>query len=99
MKYNLITGDTIFNKSGKAYATVGKVNGTGFWVLKSNGKEQRVSFRLVESVLSRLNEGQALKFQKNGPEGISYTLAIEAGVLHCLRDVVKINAEERTFTS
>ena len=96
--YNLKTGDTVENKNGRAYATVGRINGTGYWIVKSNGKEQRVSFKMVESVKSRLESGQALQFQKNGPDGISYTLAIEAGVLHCLRDIVQINAADRTFT-
>jgi len=96
--YNLNTGDIVKNKNGNDYATVGRINGTGYWVVKSNGKEQRVSYKMVESVKSRLESGQALKFQANGPEGISYTLAIEAGVLHCLRDIVQINTADRTFT-
>ena len=96
--YNLTTGDIVSNKNGRDYATVGRIHGTGYWIIKSNGKEQRVSFKMVESVKSRLESGQTLQFQQNGPKGISYTLAIEAGVLHCLRDIVQVNAEDRTFT-
>mgnify|MGYP003658069670 CR=1 FL=1 len=93
---DLNTGDTINNKKGKPYATVGEINGTGFWVVKSNGKTQRVSYQMVTRVERALIAGKRLKFQSNGPEGISYTLAIEAGVLHALRHYnLIINHETR----
>ena len=99
MNTTITPGESVLCKRGKPYATVTRVNGSGFWLAKlSTGKEQRISYRKVATTRAALMAGKALKFQSNGPDGISYTIAVEAGVLHCLRDITQINHDSKTIT-
>jgi hypothetical protein len=99
MNTTITPGESVLCKRGKPYATVTRVNGSGFWIAKlSTGKEQRISYRKVEATRAALKAGKALKFQSNGPDGISYTIAVEAGVLHCLREIAELHHDTKTIT-
>ena len=81
------------SRTGREY-TITEVNGTGFKI--GNAK---VSKRLIERVRDQLVKGKEFHFQKNGPAGgISYTVAIEAGVAWALQDIMVADLARRVFT-
>jgi hypothetical protein len=88
--------DIITSRGGSTYKVV-KADTNGFTVQRSTGSFERVPNSTVQRALATLESGQELKFQHSSTDGgISYTIAIEAGVIAALTPLVKRNA--RTFS-
>jgi len=86
-------GLVFVSRTGRQY-TITEVLSTGFKI--GNAK---VSKRLIERVRAQLIKGTEFHFQKNGPAGgISYTVAIEAGVAWALQDIMVPDTARRVFT-
>ena len=88
---------TFKSRTGTAY-TIGKVTDRNFEVIKETGKSVKVSFKMVSNTEERLKAGEKLNFQQNQVHGgISYTVAIESGVVYALSDIITINNSNRTY--
>ena len=93
----------VFRSRGGAEYKVSAIRpsgrGAGFSAVRlSSGKEIRCSRRLIDRTRAAFLSGKALKVQSNGPQGISYTVAIEAAVIHALRsEGLDIRLEGRTW--
>ena len=95
-------GDTITSRGGSTYKVTAirtEGRGKGLTITRaSSGKEVRISDRMVQNTLSRINKGEEIKFQKNQTQGgISFTVAIEAGVIGCLYNLVEIDTVSRVY--
>jgi len=95
-------GDTITSRGGSTYTVTAirtEGRGKGLTITRaSSGKEVRISDRMVQNTLSRINKGEEIKFQKNQTQGgISFTVAIEAGVIGCLYNLVEIDTVSRVY--
>lgn len=93
-------GQSFESRTGAVY-TVKSVDPRGFIIIRnSSGKDVRISSKLIESTRDKIEAGQSLNFQANGPKGgISYTVAIEAGVVHALRDIIRADVDARLWVA
>lgn len=83
-------GETFENRTGTTYSVL-SVDEKGMTLTKSSGKTQRVSAKSIERAGELLKKGEVLKFQANGSQGgISYTVAIESGVVFALSKVMEV---------
>lgn len=91
-------GMTITSRGGSTYKVV-STSPKGFTIKRSSsGKTVKISGKLVSRTLERLEKGEALKFQCSGNNGgISYTVAIEAGVIGALENIVKVDSKKRVY--
>ena len=84
--------NVIKSRGGSTYKVV-KADENGFTVQRSTGSFERVPNSTVLRALAKLEAGQELSFQQSSSNGgISYTIAIEAGVIAALKPLVKKNA-------
>ena len=67
-------------------------------ITKSSGKQCSISRKMCEKVSQRLDDGETLAKQANGPQGgISYTVCISATVAFALS--LELNSESRWHRS
>jgi len=86
------------SRTGRLY-TIGEVTARRFEVIRDGGKPCLVSWKLVNSTLDRLQSGEVLTYQANGRQGgISYTVAVESGVLFALKDLAICDNTTRTIS-
>ena len=91
-------GDTFTSRTGSRYTVTEVRPDGGFTISRDGGKPARVSGRMVARTLARLEAGERLAFQKNAPQGgISYTVAIESGVVYALRHHITRDDAARCF--
>ena len=91
-------GDKFVSRGGASYSVTSIVR-TGFVIRRaSTGKEVKISSRMVSRCLQVLLEGGILAYQKNGSQGgISYTVAIEAGVVYALGNDIQQSESGRWY--
>ena len=95
-------GRVFHSRTGRKYK-VQERDEKGFTISReSGGKPQRITWDMCAKVALRLNDGP-LKYQANASKGgISYTVAIEIGVLFALkgtyRKVIVCDDVTRTIT-
>ena len=91
-------GDKFVSRGGASYSVVTIVK-TGFVIRRSStGKEVKISSRMVNRCRSVLLDGGTFAYQKNGSQGgISYTVAIEAGVVYALGDDIQQSESGRWY--
>jgi hypothetical protein len=94
----IIVGATFTSRGGAVYTVTADRGAKGFSIARANGKEVRISGRIVSSTLERARAGETFAYQRNRPAGgISYTVAIEAGVIYALRDVLVRDDANRRY--
>lgn len=72
------------------------VDPRGFTMRRASGRTVRVTRRMVEDTAARLLAGERLKRHANrGDGGITYTTAIEAGVIAALAGLARAGADGR----
>jgi|TARA_R110000824_G_scaffold214216_4_gene400508 hypothetical protein len=77
--------DKYTSRKGVIYTVVSTDGKGGFTAAKPGGKTVKISGRLIARVKAAAENGATFKFQANGPQGgISYTVAIEAGVVYAV---------------
>ena len=94
-------GDTYQSRGGSGY-TVQSVRPDGGFIARrdSTGKCVTVSGRMIARTRTAALNGATFAYQKNGAQGgISYTVAIEAGVVYALRDLLTQDDSRRLFVS
>ena len=86
------------SRTGSRYK-VTAVKDTKFSIQSLTGRVPvTITKKAVENAQSRLEAGEELRFQKNrSGGGISYTVAIEAGVVFALGEWVTCDKEQRVF--
>jgi hypothetical protein len=90
-------GDTFTSRTGAKY-TVTETRPNGFTITRTSGKTVRISARKVQQTAARLQAGERLAFQRNPKDGgISYTVAVEAGVVYALRDMLTRDDDARCY--
>lgn len=89
------TGDTFTSRSGRASYTVTEIRDNGFTIIRAgSNKSVRISASAIKRAHDALASGTTLLFQKNASKGgISYTSAVEAGVVWALGDAVAVGAD------
>jgi len=104
MLSTLSLGTVFFSRGGSAYTlteirTTGR--GAGLTITRSStGKAVRVSLKLINSCLTRLQNGEQLKYQANTTKGgISFTVAVEAGVAFALSSYLKRDDANRCYVA
>ena len=92
-------GDTFNSRGGAAYTVTSVDDRGGFTITRqSTGKAVKISGAAVAKVLARAIAGEAFAYQQNTTKGgISYTVAIEAGVVYALRDTLTRDDSNRRF--
>lgn len=93
-------GRVFHSRTGRKYKVMER-DEKGFTISReSGGKPQRITWDMCKKVTDRLSEGP-LKYQANASQGgISYTVAVETGVLFALRDIYRktIVCDDKTRT-
>jgi len=98
----ILVGDSFRSRGGSLY-TVTEVRpegrAKGFTIARaSTGKEVRISEKLCRSSLVRLVNQGFLMYQQNQTHGgISYTVAIEAGVVYALQGFLCCDCSNRQY--
>ena len=79
-------GATYASRTGAEYRIVALDSRGGFTAERlSTGKTVKISGAMLRKTAARAAAGETFAFQRNAPQGgISYTVAIEAGVVHAL---------------
>ena len=91
-------GDVFESRTGRRYSVSEVRSDGGFTVTRDGGKPVRISARMVARTLARLEAGESFAYQRNATQGgISYTVAIEAGVVYALRDRLQRDDSARRF--
>tara|TARA_R110002020_G_scaffold358855_3_gene571475 strand:- start:2543 stop:2833 length:291 start_codon:yes stop_codon:yes gene_type:complete len=79
----------IRSRRGKLIGIVTESDGKSFTFTRPTGKTIRITASKIKKTLQRLQQGETLRYQANpGGGGISYTVAIERGVIAGLGDQV-----------
>ena len=102
MQRSTITIGASFTSRGGAVYTVTEDRGDkGFTITRnSSGKAVRISGRMIASTITRALAGESFAYQANATKGgISYTVAIEAGVVYALRDILSRDDTNRRYTA
>ena len=92
-------GDEFTSRGGASY-TVTEVRDDGGFTIEraSTGKAVRISGRMIAKTLDRAGAGETFKYRANATKGgISYTVAIEAGVVYALRSVLTRDDSNRQY--
>lgn len=86
----IVVGATFTSRGGASYTVTEDRGPKGFTIARaSTGKAVRISGRMVASTIARAEAGESFAYQSSRPNGgISYTVAVEAGVVYALRDVL-----------
>lgn len=85
------------SRTGAAYVVV-SVDPKGFVIGRTSGKTCRISLALINKVRSRVMAGEALHPQASARGGgISYTVAVTAGVAYALQGVMRYDAETHRY--
>ena len=94
----VVRGMTITSRGGSTYKVVA-TSAKGFTIKRSSsGKTVKISGKCIEKTLARLERGEEIKFQCSGNNGgISYTVAIEAGVAGALEPLIKVDSSRRVY--
>ena len=80
----------ITSRHGKLIGVVTRADSKGFIFTRPTGKTVKITAGKIKKTLLRLQQGETLRYQANpGDGGISYTVAIERGVIAGLGDQVK----------
>ena len=80
----------ITSRHGKLIGIVTATDDKSFTFTRPTGKTIRITASKIKKTLLRLQQGETLRYQANpGDGGISYTVAIERGVIAGLGDQVK----------
>lgn len=87
----IMVGARFSSRSGKATYTVTDTTDNGFTARRDgSGKLVKITGRAIGKALTSLRSGVVLRYQANATKGgISYTSAIEAGVVAALGPAVK----------
>jgi len=84
----------ILSRKGKVLGIVTESNGKSFTLTRPTGKMVKITAGKILKTLQRLVSGETLRYQANpGDGGISYTVAIERGVIAGLGDQVTDTGE------
>jgi hypothetical protein len=92
-------GDTYKSRTGALY-TVQSVRPDGGFIARrdSSGKCVTVSGRMIGRTRTAALNGATFAYQRNATQGgISYTVAIEAGVVYALRDLLTRDDARRLY--
>jgi hypothetical protein len=91
-------GRVFHSRTGRKYK-VQEVDGKGFVISReSGGTDQRITWAMCNKTWQRL-QNEVLKYQANATKGgISYTVAVETGVLFALKDLVVCDDATRTIS-
>ena len=92
-------GDRFKSRGGAEY-TVTEIHDNGGFTIErvSTGKAVRISGRIIGTVLARIGDGESLAYQANASKGgISYTVAIEAGVVYAMLDLLTRDDANRCY--
>lgn len=81
-------GATVTSRSGRAYAVTGHDATAIVLTRPDTGSTVRVTRSLVERTAARLEAGEVIPRRR-----ISYTVAIEEGVVAALADLLEVTAE------
>lgn len=93
----ITVGDVFTSRTGAQY-TVTETRHNGFTITRTSGKAVRISARKVQQTAARLQAGERLAYQRNPKDGgISYTVAVEAGVVYALRDMLTRDDDARCY--
>tara|TARA_R110000824_G_scaffold39711_11_gene119828 strand:+ start:8751 stop:9086 length:336 start_codon:yes stop_codon:yes gene_type:complete len=92
-------GDTFASRTGKKYTVTDIRDDGGFTITRaSTDKAVRISGRMLGRMLTRIGDGESFAYQANATKGgISYTVAIEAGVVYALRDLLTQDDANRRY--
>ena len=97
------TGNVFHSRTGKKYK-IGSHDAKGFTVRRlgsgdvEEGKPVKVTFAKVQRTVDALLAKRALAFQTNYSKGgIDYTVAIEAGIVYALGEMVATDTGMRMF--
>lgn len=79
-------GATYNSRTGSEYRIVALDKKGGFTAERiATGKTVKISSSLLRKVSARADAGEVFTYQRNAPQGgISYTVAVEAGVVYAL---------------
>ncbi len=106
MKALVTTGERFTSRGGAEYTVTailpkGRARYHGFTIERaSTGKTVRISGKLLESLIARIGAGESFAYQANGKNGgISYTVAIEAGAVYALRNLLTRDDANRCYRS
>ncbi len=91
-------GRVFHSRTGRKYK-VQEVDEKGFVISReSGGTDQRITWAMCNKTWQRLQSAEVLKYQQNASKGgISYTVAVETGVLFALKDLVVCDDSTRTI--
>ena len=94
-------GAEFTSRTGSKYTVVGLHTCGGFTIKRaSSGKTVRISGRMLGRTLVRINKGESFAYQANATKGgISYTVAIEAGVVFAMGDLLTRDDANRCYIS
>ena len=92
-------GRVFYSRTQRKYK-VQDVTEKGFTISReSGGTDQKITWAMVQKTLGRLKNGEQLEYQANASQGgISYTVAVETGVLFALKDVILCDDKRRKIT-
>ena len=94
----IVVGATFTSRTGSTYTVTEDRGPNGFTITRSSGKAVRISGRMIASTIARAEAGESFTYQRSRPNGgISYTVAVEAGVVYALRDALVRDDEGRRF--
>ena len=91
-------GAVFQSRTGSQYH-IKEVMKSGFLVQSLTGKKPvKISMQAIKKTIDRLQAGEELVFQKNTSNGgISYTVAIEAGVVFACQNHLIVDKKSRVF--
>tara|TARA_R100000329_G_scaffold8204_1_gene9599 strand:- start:19 stop:345 length:327 start_codon:yes stop_codon:yes gene_type:complete len=94
-------GDIFTSRGGASFTVTEDRGAKGFTITRnSTGKTVRISGSMIAKTLARAQAGECFAYQANSKQGgISYTVAIEAGVAYALRDVLKRDDANRQYVA
>ena len=94
-------GATFTSRGGAAYTVTEDRGDKGFTITRdSTGKSVRISGRMIASTIARAQAGESFAYQANATQGgISYTVAVEAGVVYALRDILTRDDSGRRYVT
>lgn len=94
-------GASFTSRGGAAYTVTEDRGDKGFTITRdSTGRAVRISGRMIASTIDRAQAGESFAYQANATQGgISYTVAVEAGVVYALRDTLTRDDTNRRYVS
>ena len=93
----LVVGARLSSRSGEKTYVLTEFDDRRFIIQRpETGSEETITRKAINDTYERIQQ-RPLKFQAYAPDGISYTVAKEAGVLWALRDVIDVDEGVRLF--